>query len=409
MKRFKSLRITVMVIIAAMLFSMILISCSRNSETTIETTETFDESAVTGVVLDQYGVANIEADGKVQLVKGHIEEREDGLVIIDDNGAEHKISIEQILPEDQKYVTGTVTDKNGKETTVYGAVIEESGGKTVVIDMETGKKVELETSKTTPTTVPTPTPKASETSRANLETTQTAKVTTATTEKASSEVTTTTVRETTVKQPAATETARPTTATTTRPTTAKPTTQEATTAAPTTTQAPTTQATTTAPTTTAATEAPTETTLPLHYNKVDTALFVQQSFAEVNKMRAEVGAAPVVMAPQIVQDYAMLRAREEGENWSWVNEIDHYRPDGEGSMSYLNRLGFDGIINFPLSENVTRNGPDSYTGTSMTRDFEWSAGHYNNIVTTKAGSVAIGYYYNEKLWRSFQIIIFLEK
>ena len=69
MKRFKSLRITVMVIIAAMLFSMILISCSRNSETTIETTETFDESAVTDVVLDQYGVAKIEADGKVQLVK----------------------------------------------------------------------------------------------------------------------------------------------------------------------------------------------------------------------------------------------------------------------------------------------------------------------------------------------------
>lgn len=205
-------------------------------------------------------------------------------------------------------------------------------------------------------------------------------------------------------------TTKPTTAaTTTRPTTAKPTTQEATTAAPTTTQAPTTQATTTAPTTQEATEAPTETTLPLHYNKVDTATFVQQSFAEVNKMRAEVGAAPVVMAPQIVQDYAMLRAREEGENWSWVNEIDHYRPDGEGSLTYLFPFYYDGLINRPLTENVARVGTERYNGTDMTRDFIESTGHYNNIIDTRAGSVGIGYYYNEKLWKPFIILIFLEK
>ena len=209
---------------------------------------------------------------------------------------------------------------------------------------------------------------------------------------------------------AAPTTTKPTTAaTTTRPTTAKPTTQEATTAAPTTTQAPTTQATTAAPTTQETTEAPTETTLPLHYNKVDTALFVQQSFAEVNKMRAEVGAAPVVMAPQIVQDYAMLRAREEGENWSWVNDTDHQRPNGEWAMEELDRLYYAGTIKYPLSENGASADLWRYTGAEMTRDYVESAGHYNNIIDTRAGSVAIGYYYNEKLWVAFQIIIFLEK
>lgn len=216
-----------------------------------------------------------------------------------------------------------------------------------------------------------------------------------------------TTQEATTAAPTTTKTT--TAATTTRPTTAKPTTQEATTAAPTTTQAPTTQATTTAPTTTAATEAPTETTLPLHYNKVDTALFVQQSFAEVNKMRAEVGAAPVVMAPQIVQDYAMLRAREEGENWSWVNHIDHVRPNGEFALIELSNLAYTGAINQPLFENVAAAGDWRYTGTEMTRDFQLSEGHYRTFIDTRAGSVAIGYYYNEKQWKAFQIVIFLEK
>jgi uncharacterized protein YkwD len=148
------------------------------------------------------------------------------------------------------------------------------------------------------------------------------------------------------------------------------------------------------------------------YNRVDSASFVQQAFTEVNRMRAEVGQDPVVMAPKLVQDYAMLRAKEEGAEGSAFH-FDHQRPNGEMALDYPFQLWVDGKVDkIAISENISTVGimePYSQNGDGMARSFQESPGHYNNIVSPEAGSVGIGYYYNEDVWLPYIVLIFLEK
>jgi uncharacterized protein YkwD len=157
---------------------------------------------------------------------------------------------------------------------------------------------------------------------------------------------------------------------------------------------------------------PTPTAFPEFYNRVDSAAFVQQAFAEVNRMRAEVGQDPVTMAPKLVQDYAMLRAKEEGAEGSAFH-FDHQRPNGEMALDYPFQLWVDGRVDkVAISENISTVGimePYSQNGDGMARSFQESPGHYNNIVSPEAGSVGIGYYYNEDVWLPYIVLIFLEK
>jgi uncharacterized protein YkwD len=172
------------------------------------------------------------------------------------------------------------------------------------------------------------------------------------------------------------------------------------------------------PTTSAPTNKPTPTTTPSptptpeFYNRVDTATFIQQAFAEVNRMRAEVGEEPVVMAPKLVQDYTMLRAEEEGAEGSAFH-FNHIRPNGEFALDYLQYLFYDGALDkIAISENISTVGimePYSQNGDGMVLSFQESIDHYNNIISPDAGSVAIGYYYNEKVWLPYIVLIFLEK
>ncbi len=53
--------------------------------------------------------------------------------------------------------------------------------------------------------------------------------------------------------------------------------------------------------------------------------------------------------------------------------------------------------------------PYSQNGDGMVRSFQESIDHYNNIVSENAGSVGIGYYYNENVWLPYIVLIFLEK
>lgn len=157
---------------------------------------------------------------------------------------------------------------------------------------------------------------------------------------------------------------------------------------------------------------PTPTVVPEFYNRVDTASFIQQAFAEVNRMRAEAGQDPVVMALILIQDYAMLRAKEEGQDETGLN-FDHIRPNGEGALDYLDQLFYDGSIDKQaISENITTVAAlSSYShyGDGMVRKFQSSTSHYNSIISPDAGFVGIGYYYNEKAWLPYIVLIFLEK
>jgi len=157
---------------------------------------------------------------------------------------------------------------------------------------------------------------------------------------------------------------------------------------------------------------PIPTAFPEFYNRVDSAAFVQQAFTEVNRMRAEVGQDPVSMAPKLVQDYAMLRAKEEGAEGSAFH-FDHQRPNGEFALDYLQYLFYDGVLEkIAISENISTVGvmdPYSQYGDGMARSFQESPAHYDNIVSPDAGSVAIGYYYNEVVWLPYIVLIFLEK
>ena len=174
---------------------------------------------------------------------------------------------------------------------------------------------------------------------------------------------------------------------------------------------PTTQVTINKPTPTTA-PSPTPTAAPEFYNRVDSAAFVQQAFMEVNRMRAEVGQDPVVMAPKLVQDYTMLRAKEEGQDETGFN-FDHIRPNGEGALDFLDQLFYDGSIDKQaISENISSVAAlSSYShyGDGMVRKFQSSASHYNSIISPDAGFVGIGYYYNEKAWLPYIVLIFLEK
>jgi len=157
---------------------------------------------------------------------------------------------------------------------------------------------------------------------------------------------------------------------------------------------------------------PTPTAFPEFYNRVNSAAFVQQAFTEVNRMRAEVGQDPVSMAPKLVQDYAMLRAKEEGQDEAGLN-FDHIRPNGEGALDYLDQLFYDGSIDKQaISENITTVAAlSSYShyGDGMVRKFQSSVSHYNSIISPDAGFVGIGYYYNEHAWLPYIVLIFLEK
>jgi uncharacterized protein YkwD len=157
---------------------------------------------------------------------------------------------------------------------------------------------------------------------------------------------------------------------------------------------------------------PTPTAAPEFYNRVDSATFVQQAFTEVNRMLAEVGQDPVTMAPNLIQDYAMLRAKEEGAEGSAFH-FDHQRPNGEMALDYPFQLWVDGRVDkVAISENISTVGimePYSQNGDGMTRSFQESPGHYNNIVSPEAGAVGIGYYYNEDVWLPYIVLIFLEK
>ncbi|NCC74535.1 MAG: CAP domain-containing protein [Sphingobacteriia bacterium] len=157
---------------------------------------------------------------------------------------------------------------------------------------------------------------------------------------------------------------------------------------------------------------PTPTVAPEFYNRVNSTTFVQQAFTEVNRMRAEVGQDPVTMAPKLIQDYAMLRAKEEGAEGSAFH-FDHQRPNGEMALDYPFQLWVDGKADkIAISENISTVGimePYSQNGDGMVRSFHESPGHYNNIVSPEAGSVGIGYYYNENVWLPYIVLIFLEK
>lgn len=229
----------------------------------------------------------------------------------------------------------------------------------------------------------------------------------------------TATKETTVKKPEPTTVATTTEATvkptepkptTTKPTTTKPTTAPTTTVAPTT--QPTTAATTaptTAPTTAAPTAAPTPVPPPPS-GKLDTATFVAQAFAEVNLMRAEVGASPVVMSPQLAQDFAMLRAREEADQDAATGTFDHFRPNGEGATVYLIHLFYDGVLEkAPTAENIACGSGSNNSGASLARFLQSSPNHYKTIIAERAGSVAIGYAYETKTDCHFLILIFLER
>jgi uncharacterized protein YkwD len=157
---------------------------------------------------------------------------------------------------------------------------------------------------------------------------------------------------------------------------------------------------------------PTPTAFPEFYNRVNSTTFVQQAFTEVNRMRAEVGQDPVTMAPKLIQDYAMLRAKEEGTEGSAFH-FDHKRPNGEFALDYLQYQYYDGKIDkIAISENISTVGvmePYSHNGDGMVRSFQESIDHYNNIVSENAGFVGIGYYYNENVWLPYIVLIFLEK
>jgi uncharacterized protein YkwD len=157
---------------------------------------------------------------------------------------------------------------------------------------------------------------------------------------------------------------------------------------------------------------PTPTVAPEFYNRVNSATFVQQAFTEVNRMRAEVGQDPVTMAPKLIQDYAMLRAKEEGQDETGFI-FDHIRPNGEGALDYLQYLFYDGALEkIAISENITTvSALSSYShyGDGMVRKFQSSTSHYNSIISPEAGFVGIGYYYNEKAWLPYIVLIFLEK
>jgi uncharacterized protein YkwD len=157
---------------------------------------------------------------------------------------------------------------------------------------------------------------------------------------------------------------------------------------------------------------PTPTPTPEFYNRVDPASFIQQAFAEVNRMRAEAGQDPVVMASILIQDYAMLRAKEEGQDETGLN-FDHIRPNGEGALDYLDQLFYDGSIDKQaISENITTVAAlSSYShyGDGMVRKFQSSVSHYNSIISPDAGFVGIGYYYNENAWLPYIVLIFQEK
>jgi uncharacterized protein YkwD len=174
---------------------------------------------------------------------------------------------------------------------------------------------------------------------------------------------------------------------------------------------PTTQVTINNPTPTTA-PSPTPTAAPEFYNRVDPVVFVKQAFTEINRMRAELGRDPVTMAPKLVQDYAMLRAKEEGQDETGLN-FDHIRPNGEWALDYLDQLYYDGSIDKQaISENISSVAAlSSYShyGDGMVRKFQSSASHYNSIISPDAGFVGIGYYYNEKAWLPYIVLIFLEK
>ncbi len=108
----------------------------------------------------------------------------------------------------------------------------------------------------------------------------------------------------------------------------------------------------------------------------------------------------------------MLRAKEEGAEGSAFH-FNHIRPNGEFALDYLQYLFYDGALDkIAISENISTVGimePYSQNGDGMVLSFQESIDHYNNIISPDAGSVAIGYYYNEKVWLPYIVLIFLEK
>lgn len=328
--------------------------------------------------------------GESTVVYGEISEETDGKLYVEDmkTGERFEIAKTDVLPEIRENVTTTVKTDDGKNIVIEGPAVKNPDGTATVVDKNTGSTYIVETS-----SLP--------------------KETTIAVSSTSTVVTTT--KETTVKKTEPTTVATTTTTTTVKQTEPKPTTTKPTTA-PTTTVAPTTQQTTaattaptTAPTTAATTAAPTPVPPPPS-GKLDTATFVAQAFAEVNAMRAEVGASPVVMSPQLVQDYAMLRAKEEADQYAATGTIDHRRPDGSSAMDYLDYLWFDGTLEkAATAENVSGSTRSNSSGVSLVRFLQDSPNHYKTIIAERAGSVAIGYAYNETTTQHLLILIFLEK
>jgi uncharacterized protein YkwD len=334
--------------------------------------------------------------GESTVVYGEISEETDGKLYVEDmkTGERFEIAKTDVLPEIRENVTTTVKTEGGKNIVIEGPAVKNPDGTATVVDRNTGSTYIVETS-----TLP------KETTIAVSSTSTVVTATKETTVKTTEPTTVATTTETTVKQ------------TEPKPTTTKPTTAPTTTVAPTT--QPTTAATTvptTAPTTAATTAAPTP-VLPTPSGKNDTATFVAQAFAEVNVMRSEVGASPVVMSPQLVQDFAMLRAKEEADQYAAEGTMDHFRPNGEGALQHLHRLYFDGTLEKgATAENLTRRtdstgyfGKEYVSGTQMIRGFQQSPNHYKTIIADRAGSVAIGYAYDESSYSHFAVLIFLER
>lgn len=201
----------------------------------------------------------------------------------------------------------------------------------------------------------------------------------------------TATKETTVKR------TEPTTVATTTETTVKPTEPKPTTTKP-----------TTAPTTTATTQAtakPTSASLPAD-GKLDSTTFVTQAFTEVNKMRAEVGAKPIAMLPQLVQDYAMLRAKEESDQYASTGAIDNRRPDGTLAMDYIEHLMSIGTLqNAAKAELISHKVGNNVNGISLVRKLQSAPSLYEAIITEDLDSVAIGYAFDETTGRHFIVII----
>ncbi|HCK88813.1 MAG TPA: hypothetical protein DHW39_08395 [Erysipelotrichaceae bacterium] len=108
----------------------------------------------------------------------------------------------------------------------------------------------------------------------------------------------------------------------------------------------------------------------------------QEVLKYTNQIRAEAGAAPLVLDEKLTE-WAMQRAAELPFSFS------HTRPDGTDCFSVV-----EGTY-YALGENIAIGHDDAHEVTRGKHGWEFSSGHYRNMVNTGYTAMGVGVYFAE--------------